>query len=84
MATVELTTEQIVSLVRQLPPERKREVLLVLAGDSQTRRESRMTYAQEQLRRLCAERGLDWDAMSELEREDLADELIHEDRSCSK
>ena len=46
-------------------------------------RAARMTYAEAQLRQLCAYRGLDWDAMTEVEREDFVDTLIHEDRECS-
>ena len=46
-------------------------------------RAARMTYAEAQLRQLCASRGLDWDAMTEVEREDFVDDLIHEDRECS-
>jgi len=84
MATVQLTTEQVIDLVRQLPPERKREVLFALASDSQSSPEGRMAVAEQQLRRLCDDRGLDWDTMSEDEREALADDLIHEDRSCRK
>ncbi len=49
-----------------------------------TDREARMTYAEAQFRQLCASRGLDWDAMSEVEREDFVDDLIHEDRECSR
>jgi Mg/Co/Ni transporter MgtE len=84
MATIELTNEQVVDLVQQLPPERKRDVLLALASDASARREQRMQMAEEQLRRLCAKRGLNWDGMSEDEREALVDDLIHEDRSCPK
>jgi len=82
MASVELTTEQVLSLVRQLPPERKREVLVALASETQTSHESRMAYAEEQLRQRCRERGLEWDRMTDDERETFADDLIHEDRSC--
>jgi len=41
-----------------------------------------MEYAEEQLRRACTERGLDWDKMSEDQREALVDDLVHEDRPC--
>ena len=78
MATVELTTDQIVDLVLQLPPERKREVLLALADQSQTGRNQRLRFAEEQLRRLCATRGLDWESMTEDARETFTDDLIHE------
>jgi len=82
MPTLELTDEQVIELVKQLPPERQREALLALAEASRARREERLDYAEAQLRRLCAERGLDWDAMSEDEREAFIDDLIHEDRPC--
>lgn len=83
MPTLELTDEQVVALIKQLPPERKRAALLALAEDARTRREARLKYAESQLRRLCAQRGLDWDAMSEEEREAFVDDLIHEDRECA-
>jgi hypothetical protein len=72
----------VIELVRQLPPERKREILLALAARSQSSREERYAYAEQQLRRLAAKRGLQWDAMCEEDRETLVDDLIHEDRSC--
>ena len=36
------------------------------------------------LRQLCTDRGLDWDAMTEAERENFVDDLIHEDRECNQ
>jgi len=82
MPILELTEEQVVDLVRQLPPERQRAALLALAGAGQ-RRQERLQYAEEQLRRVSAERGLNWDAMSEDEREAFIDDLVHEDRPCA-
>jgi hypothetical protein len=79
---LELTDEQVVQLVKQLPPERQRAALVALAAGAAGRRASRMQYAEEQLRRLSADRGLDWDKMSEEEREAFVDDLVHEDRSC--
>ena len=84
MASVELTTKQVIDLVRQLPPDRKREVLFVLASESQSRSEARIAHAEDRLRRLCSERGLNWDAMTDEQREALVDDLIHEDRSCAE
>ena len=83
MPTVELTIEQVLALVQQLPPEQKRSVLLMLAEDARARREERLDYAEAQLRRLCAERGRDWGTMSEDEREAFIDDLVHEDRRCA-
>lgn len=84
MPTLELTDEQVVELVRQLPPERQRAALLALAAGSTQRREERMKYAEAQLRRASAERGLDWDKMSEDQRDAFVDDLMHEDRPCGQ
>ena len=83
MPTLTLTDEQVIDLVKQLPPERKRAALLALAEDARARREERLDYAEAQLRRLCAERGWNWDAMNEDEREAFIDDLVHEDRQCA-
>ncbi len=84
MPTLTVTDEQVIELVKQLPPERKQAVLFALAKDAAAERNARMEYAEAQLRRLCAERGLNWDAMSEDEREAFIDDLVHEDRQCSR
>ena len=81
MATITLTDEQVADLVQQLPPGRRLGVLRVLADRAQKQRNDRMAYAQQQFRRVAAERGLDWDRMSEDDREQFVDELIHEDRA---
>jgi len=78
MSVPELSDDQVISLVRQLPPERKRAALLALAQDAQTRREERLRLGEAQLRRACAERGRDWDRLSEDERETFVNDLLHE------
>ena len=83
MPTVSLTDEQVIELITQLPPERKRAALLTLAKDARARRETRLEYAESQLRRLCSDSGMDWDSMSEDEREAFIDDLVHEDRQCT-
>jgi hypothetical protein len=77
MSVLELSDEQVISLVRQLPAERKRTALLALAQDAQVRREERLRFGEEQLRRTSAERGLDWDHLSEGEREEFVNDLLH-------
>ena len=79
MSVLELTNEQVLSLVRQLPSARKREALLALAEEAETRHGDRMHLAEAQLRRQCAERGLDWDKLSEAQREEFVDRLLHEE-----
>ena len=60
-----------------------KEIPQIDAGLTDADRAARMTYAEAQVRQLCATRGLDWDAMTEVERESFVDDLIHEDRECS-
>ena len=83
MANANFTTDQIINLVLALPSEKKKEVLIALASDSQMRRHERLAYGEAQLRRVSAARGLDWERMTEDEREAFADRLIHEDRPTS-
>ena len=79
MPNLELTDQQVVELVKQLPPDHKRAALLALAQVAAARREERMEYAEAQIRRVCAGQGLDWDKMSEDEREAFIDRLVHEE-----
>jgi hypothetical protein len=78
MSALELSDEQVISLMRQLPAERKRAALPALALDAQTRREERPRLGEAQLRRACAERGRDWDRLTEDEREAFVNDLLHE------
>jgi hypothetical protein len=84
MPTIEMSDGQLIDFVKQLPPERKRNVLLALASETQSRRNERMLLAENRMRTLCASRGLNWDALSEAERESLVDDLMHEDRPCAQ
>jgi len=80
MPSVTLTDDQVVALVRQLPPAQKRLVLLSLAGEAHDRRAERMSYAEDRLRELATARGLVWDDLDEDSREVFIDGLLHEDR----
>jgi hypothetical protein len=79
MSVLELTDEQVISLVRQLPSARKRDALLALAQDAEVRRDERLRFGEAQLRRICAERKLNWDSMSEDQREAFVNQLLHEE-----
>ena len=82
--TLELTTEQIIDLVQQMPPEEKFLVVRALTKETPAEREERMKYAESKVRQLCTQRGLDWDAMTEDERLYFIDDLVHEDRECNR
>jgi hypothetical protein len=84
MPILELSDAQVVELVKQLSPERQREALVALASGAARRRDERMEFAEGQLRRACTERGLNWDVLSEEEREAFVDDLLHEDRPCGQ
>lgn len=83
-ATIKLTTEQVIEFIHQMPPKEKRAVLIALAEKASLGQEERMKYAESQVRQLCASRGLNWDTMTEDEREDFIDNLVHEDRVCNQ
>ena len=82
--TLELTTEQIIDLIQQMPPEEKFLVVRALAKEARAGQAERMKYAESKVRQLCAERGLDWDAMTEDERLYFINDIVHEDRECSQ
>ena len=82
MPTLTITTEQIIDLIQQLPLKEKRIVLLELVKATETQRQERLDYGESQLRRLCNERGINWNTLSDEEREAFINDLIHEDRPC--
>ena len=82
--TLELTTEQIIDLVQQMPPEENFLVVRALTKETPAEREERMKYAESKVRQLCAERGLDWDTMTDDERLYFIDDIVHEDRECNR
>lgn len=82
MPTVNLTEQQVADLVRQLPPDQRREVLISLARDAELRRGDRMQKAEAALRELAGRRSMEWSTMTDEQREALVDDLIHEDREC--
>jgi hypothetical protein len=43
-----------------------------------------MQFAEAQLCRIAAEGGLEWDRLSQEQREAFVDVLVHEDRRCGK
>jgi len=78
MATLSLTDEQVVQLVKQLPPQSKQRVLTDLTAERDPWWQTTAREGETDMRRLAAARGLDWDAMPEPEREAFVDGLLHE------
>lgn len=78
MSLLELSGEQVLSLIRQLPSASKRAALFALAREANARRDERMAHAEDQLRQRARERGLDWDTLDEAGREALVNRLLHQ------
>lgn len=76
--TVEVSESQVVEWVQQMSPEAKHEVLRALIPRLDAL-EALVDYGSQRIRTLCIERGLNWDRMTEQEREQLIDQLLHED-----
>ena len=82
--TLELTTEQIIDFIQQIPPEEKITVLTTLAEQAHAEHADQIKYGEAKIRKISAARGLDWNAMTEEERIDFIDDLVHEDRECNQ
>lgn len=61
----------------------KEMIEMNLTAELTTDGETRMAEAEAQFRKLCADLGLNWDFMTETERVNFVDDLVHEDRECS-
>ncbi|MGH9752536.1 MAG: FHA domain-containing protein [Blastocatellia bacterium] len=70
--------EQLREWVNQLTSEHRQLLLTMLTEDDQLRSSTRLDFAVIQLRKLCKQRGFDWELMAEGERESFLDNLIHE------
>lgn len=79
MPILTLTNEQVVELVKQLPVEQQVEPFRFLLLQQWSSWESLSQYGADRVRLAARERGYDWDAMTEDEREALIDQVVHED-----
>jgi hypothetical protein len=78
MPNLTLSNEQVIELVKQLPEAQQREVYKILSLRQWRRWESLSNYAIEKTRIVAKERGYDWDTMTEEEKEDFIDQIVHE------
>lgn len=77
MATLSLTDEQVEQSVKQLPPQSKQRVLIDLTAERDQWWQATAREGEKDMKRLAAERGLDWDAMTESEREAFVDDILY-------
>ena len=74
---LEIPESQVVDWAQQVSVEAKRAILRALIPRLDEF-EGLIDYGNQRIRALCAERGIDWDSLSESEREHLIDDLLHE------
>lgn len=79
MPVLTLSNEQVVELVKQLPVEQQMEVFRFLLFQQWEEWESLSRYGADKARLVAQERGFNWDAMTEEDREALIDDIVHED-----
>ena len=70
----------IVDLFRALPPQRRPYVMLVMAGADPDAWKRFQSQGERRLRELAAQRGIDWDALTDDQRQDFVGELLDEGR----
>jgi hypothetical protein len=73
-----LSNDQVVEIVRQLPTEQQTEIFRFLLLQQWGQWESLSRYGTNKVKIAAQERGFDWDAMTEDEREDFIDNVVHE------
>ncbi len=78
MATLSLSDDQVVQLVKQLPPQAKQRVLIDLNAERDAWWQATAQEGEQDMRRLAKARGLNWEAMTETDRATFVDKVLHE------
>jgi hypothetical protein len=78
MPMLTLSNDQVIELVRQLTPEQQTEIFRFLLLQQWGQWESLSRYGADKVKAAAQERGFDWDTMTEDEREDFIDRVVHE------
>jgi hypothetical protein len=65
-------------LVKQLPQEQKTEIFRFLLLSQWQEWQSLSSYGTDKVKLIARERGYNWKKMTEEEREDFIDEVVHE------
>lgn len=72
-----ISESQVIALAQQLTPSGKQALLQHLIPEMEAL-DRLVDYGDSRIRAICADRGIDWDLLSEDERMQLLDELLHE------
>jgi len=79
MPQLKVSEAQVIKMARQLSPEGKQALLSSLILFDLRNFEQLVTYGQRKIRQICANRGMEWDTLTEAQREHLRDDMLHED-----
>ena len=79
MPMLTLTDDQVIELVKELSETKKQKLLKILLMQPWESWAKSTHDSPEKARQAAQERGKNWDAMTEDEREEFIDELLHED-----
>ena len=80
MVTLQLTDEQAINVIEQLPLEQRQRLIRQLLQREREIWEELARAGQPGARAAAAARGRDWDKMTEEERDEFIDDVLHEDR----
>lgn len=78
MVTLNQNEKRVVEQFRKLPPERRRHVILAMLGGDEQAWKRHRPQAEPQLRAAAKAAGLDWDRLSDDERQDFISRWIDE------
>jgi hypothetical protein len=79
MPMLTLTDDQVIELVKELSETKKHKLLKILLMPPWESWAKLTHDGPEKARQAAQERGKNWDAMTEDEREEFIDELLHEE-----
>jgi hypothetical protein len=74
--TLAVPESQLIEWVHKLSPESKQRVLKALVPDLDEL-DSLVDYGSQRMYRICAERGIDWSSLTDVERQQLVDQWLH-------
>jgi hypothetical protein len=83
MPTLNINEEQVLSLIEQLSSKQQTQLLQKLFQKQQTNWEFFAEKGQIEIRKIAQEKNRNWETMTEEEKEDFINDLIHEDRLCA-
>lgn len=79
MPLIQISDEQVIELAQNLPDDKKQELLKLLITQPWESWQKLTVDSTEKARLLCQERGYNWDNMTEDQKEEFIDDLLHED-----